>query len=148
MDVSLTIYEIFGVKVYRDLENWKWRRSIDHTTFYWSAIVNIALSCTVFQLLLLNNTLRGTVKWVSASGWVIIINGDSGCRFWQPVQAVSQPKSSGLVLGRAVSGRLAPFYIHQMNRVNSGNGSAMMTAPWTLSSILLLLLLSWPWNLG
>jgi len=28
-----------------------------------------------------------------------------------------------------VGGRLAAFYIHQMNRVNSGNGSAMMTAP-------------------
>ena len=28
--------------------HWKWRRSIDHTTFYWSAIVNIALSCTVY----------------------------------------------------------------------------------------------------
>jgi len=26
-------------------------------------------------------------------------------------------------------GRLAPFYIHQMNPVNSHNGSAMMTAP-------------------
>jgi len=29
-----------------------------------------------------------------------IINGDGGCRLWQPVQADSQPKSSGLVLGR------------------------------------------------
>jgi len=29
----------------------------------------------------------------------IIANGDGGCRFWQPVQADSQPKSSGLVLG-------------------------------------------------
>jgi len=28
------------------------------------------------------------------------VNGDGGCRFWQPVQADSQPKSSGLVLGR------------------------------------------------
>jgi len=28
-----------------------------------------------------------------------------------------------------VGGRLAPFYIHQMNRVNSRNGYAMMTAP-------------------
>ena len=28
------------------------------------------------------------------------LNGDGGCRFWQPVQADSQPKSSGLVLGR------------------------------------------------
>jgi len=35
-------------------------------------------------------------------------------------------------------GRLAPFYIHQMNRVNSRNGCAMMTAPLTLSWILLL----------
>jgi len=59
-------------------------------------------------------------------GWVIIINGDGGCTFWQPVQADSQPKSSGLVLGR---GHLAPFYIHQMIRVNSRNGSAMMTTP-------------------
>ena len=30
--------------------HWKWRRSIDHMTFYWSAIVNIALSGTVFEL--------------------------------------------------------------------------------------------------
>jgi len=28
-----------------------------------------------------------------------------------------------------VDGRLVPFYINQMNRVNSRNGSAMMTAP-------------------
>ena len=35
-----------------------------------------------------------------------------------------------------VGGCLAPFYIHQMNRVNSRNGSAMMTAPQTLSWIL------------
>jgi len=53
------------------------------------------------------------------------INGDGGS-FWQPVQADSLPKSSGLVLGRRP---LAPFYIHQMNRVNSRNVSAMMTAP-------------------
>jgi len=32
-----------------------------------------------------------------------------------------------------VGGRLAPFDIHQMNRMNSRNGSAMMTAPKTLS---------------
>jgi len=32
---------------------------------------------------------------VSAFGY-----GDGGCRLWQPVQADSQPKSSGLVLGR------------------------------------------------
>ena len=28
-----------------------------------------------------------------------------------------------------VGGRLAPFYIHKINRVKSLNGSAMMTAP-------------------
>ena len=36
---------------WRDLEDW--RRSIisiDHTTFYWSAIVSIALSCNMFKL--------------------------------------------------------------------------------------------------
>ena len=115
------------------------------------------------------------VKWVSDSGWVIIITGDGGCRLWQPVQTDSQPKSSGLVLGRRllgallhlsnepdelsqwlwyddstvnivldiiillswVGGCLAPFYIYQMNRMNSHNGSDMMTAPWTLSWILL-----------
>jgi len=32
-----------------------------------------------------------------------------------------------------VGGRLALFYIHQTNRVNSRNGCAMMTAPQTLS---------------
>jgi len=31
-------------------------------------------------------------------------------------------------LGLRVGGRLAPFYIHQMNRVNYRNGSAMMIA--------------------
>jgi len=57
MAVSLTVYEIFSVKVLRDLENWV-RGCIlkmapfdrPYTTFYWSAIVNIALSGTVFKL--------------------------------------------------------------------------------------------------
>jgi len=44
------------------------------------------------------STLCGTVKWVSAFR-LMIINGDDGCRLWQPVQADSQSKSSGLVLG-------------------------------------------------
>ena len=54
--VSITVCEIFNVKEWRDLENQvvkghcKWRRSIDHATFYWFAIVNIALSCTIFEL--------------------------------------------------------------------------------------------------
>ena len=58
--------------------------------------------------------------------YVIIINGDGDCRLWQPVQADSQPKWSGLVFGRRPLGDA--FYIHRMNRVNSRNGSAVMTA--------------------
>ena len=59
MAVSLTVYEVFSVKVQRDLENGvrHCSRSLkmapfdrSHTTFYWSAIVNIALSGTVFEL--------------------------------------------------------------------------------------------------
>ena len=34
------------------------------------------------------------------------ITGDGGCSFWQPVQADSQPKSSGLVLGRRPLGAI------------------------------------------
>ena len=51
--VSLTISQIFSVKEWRELENQVRGRSkvIDrtHATFYWSAIVNIALSCTIFE---------------------------------------------------------------------------------------------------
>ena len=56
MAVSLTVYEIFSVKVLRDLENWvrDCSRSLKmapyYTTFYWSAIVNIALSGTAVEL--------------------------------------------------------------------------------------------------
>jgi len=57
--VSLTVYETFSVKELRDLENWVrgCSRSLktapfdrSHTTFYWSANVIKALSCTVFEL--------------------------------------------------------------------------------------------------
>ena len=46
--VSVAVCEIYSVK--------EWR-SIDHYgTFYWSAIVNIALYCTIFELFdVLNN---------------------------------------------------------------------------------------------
>jgi len=57
--VSLTVYEIFSVKEWRDLDNLVrgCSRSLktapfdrSHKTFYWCAIVNIALCCTVFEL--------------------------------------------------------------------------------------------------
>jgi len=64
--VSLAISEIFSVKEWSVLESggrgrstsWKWCRSIDHigpTTFCWSAIVTIALSCTIFELFTSDN---------------------------------------------------------------------------------------------
>ena len=57
--VSVAVCEIFSVKEWRDLENQVRGRSRSlkiapfdrpHVTFYWSAIVNIALSRTIFEL--------------------------------------------------------------------------------------------------
>ena len=57
--VSVAVCEIFSVKEWRDLENQVRGRSrslkmapfdIPHATFYWSAVVNIALSCIIFEL--------------------------------------------------------------------------------------------------
>ena len=59
MAVSVAVCEIFSVKEWRDLENQVRCRSRSlktapfdrpYATFYWSAIVNIALSCTIFEL--------------------------------------------------------------------------------------------------
>ena len=59
MAVSVAVCEIFSVKEWRDLENQVRGRSrslkiapFDRTyaTFYCSAIVNTALSCTIFEL--------------------------------------------------------------------------------------------------
>jgi len=57
--VSVAVCEIFSVKEWRDLENQVRGRSRSlkmapfdrpYAIFCWSAIVNIALSCTVFEL--------------------------------------------------------------------------------------------------
>ena len=59
MSVCRTVYEIFSVKEWRDLETVRrgLSRSLKmapfsrpYTTSYWSAVVNIALSATVFEL--------------------------------------------------------------------------------------------------
>jgi len=59
MAVCLAISETFSVKEWCDLENQVKGRSRSlkmvpfdrqHATFYWSAIVNIALSHTIFEL--------------------------------------------------------------------------------------------------
>jgi len=65
MAVSVAVCEIFSVKEWHDLENQVRGRlkslkmaPLDrpYATLYWSAIVNIALSCTIFELYLtLNN---------------------------------------------------------------------------------------------
>jgi len=58
MAVSVAVCEIFSVKEWHDLENQVRGRSKSskttpfdraYATFYWSAIVNIALSCTIFE---------------------------------------------------------------------------------------------------
>ena len=58
MAVSIAVCEIFSVKEWRDLENQVRGRSRSlkmapfdrpYANFYWSAIVNIALSCTIFE---------------------------------------------------------------------------------------------------
>ena len=64
VDVFVAVCEIFSVKEWCDLENQvrNHSRSLKmapfdrpYATFYWSAIVNIALSCTIFEFLTLNN---------------------------------------------------------------------------------------------
>jgi len=64
MTVSVAVCEIFSVKEWRDLENQVRGRSRSlkispfdrpHATFYWSAIVNIALSVPFSSYLTLNN---------------------------------------------------------------------------------------------
>ena len=61
MAVSVAVCEIFNVNEWRDLENQVNNgrsRSLKtapfdrpHATFYWSAILNIALSCTIFEFI-------------------------------------------------------------------------------------------------
>jgi len=60
MAVSVAVCEIFSVKEWHDLENEVEGRSRSlkmapfdrpYATFYWSAIVDIALSCTILELM-------------------------------------------------------------------------------------------------
>jgi len=89
VSVCRTVSDIFSVKEWRDLETGcrGCSRSLKmapfdrpYTTFYWSAIVNIALSCTVFfSYLTLNNIVtlksglevtRGHTNWCYSKDWV------------------------------------------------------------------------------
>jgi len=73
MAVSVAVCEIFNVKEWGDLDNQVRGRSRSlkmvpfdrsYATFYWSAIVNTALSCSIFEFLTLNNivTLKSALK--------------------------------------------------------------------------------------
>jgi len=60
MSVCRTVSEIFSIKEWRDLETDS--RSLkmapfdrSYTTFYWSAIVSIAVCCTILSYLTLYN---------------------------------------------------------------------------------------------
>ena len=64
VSLSVAVCEIFNNKEWRDLENHVRGRSRSmkmapfdkpYATLYWSAIVNIALSCTLLSFLTLNN---------------------------------------------------------------------------------------------
>jgi len=55
--------------------HWKWRRSIDHTTFYWSAIISIAVCCITLSYLTLNHrdlekVTEGHSNWYHSKVWV------------------------------------------------------------------------------
>ena len=85
MFVSHTVSEIFSIKEERDLESGVMGRSrslkmspFDRscTTFYWSAIVTIALCCTIFDFFLLRiivtlkNDTEGHSNWYFSKTWV------------------------------------------------------------------------------
>ena len=68
MAVSVAVCDIFTVKEWRDLENQVRGRSRSlkmapfdrprpYATLYWSAIVNIALSCTILEFFLTLSTI-------------------------------------------------------------------------------------------
>ena len=66
------------------------------------------------------STIRGMVKWISAFGWVIVTDGD-GYVDGSSLPAYPQPKSVGLIWGKAAARRWV--CVHQVNPVNSRNGS-------------------------
>ena len=83
MSVCRTVYEIFGVKEWRNLETGGRGRSRSlkmapfdrsYTTFYWSAIVSIAVYCIINYLTLnhrdLEKVTEGHSNWYHSKIWV------------------------------------------------------------------------------
>ena len=143
MAVSLTVYETFNVKVLRDLENWVMGRSRSlkmapfdrsYTTFYWSAIVNIALSCTVFDLTLNNIvTLKSGLQVTQGHskctirklgcGFLFAFNSNYGsilhqfrdkARYWSKIVIFSYPLHSTPPLGGPRRNIAIPFGIEKL----------------------------------
>jgi len=76
MAVSVAVCEIFSVKKWRDLENQVRGRSRSfkmvpfdrpHATFYWSAIVNIALYLVPFSSFLTLNNIVTLKSWLEVT---------------------------------------------------------------------------------
>ena len=113
--------------------HWKRRRSIDHiwlsVTFYWSAIVNIALSCTVFDLTLNNIvTLKSGLQVTQGHskctirklgcGFLFAFNSNYGsilhqfrdkARYWSKIVIFSYPLHSTPPLGGPRRNIAIPF---------------------------------------
>jgi len=84
MSVCRTVYKTFSVKKRRDLETGCRGRSRSlkmapfdspYTTFCWSAIVSIAVCCTILSYLTLNNhdlekVTVGHSNWYHSNAWV------------------------------------------------------------------------------
>ena len=63
----------------------------------------------------------------------VILNGDAGCRWWQPIgRLITQVSWLRLRVGIHV----AMFYIHHMNWLNSHHNFVLMTVLYTLSQVL------------
>jgi len=78
------------------------------------------MGCCTLPAMPQPTTLSGMVKWVSAFGWLITINGDGGCG-WYQLLVDCQPKSVGLIWESAATGH--SVCSHQMNQVNFCTGS-------------------------
>ena len=85
--------------------------------------VSVRLSVAFVYPAISDEMSKHILKHFSPSGTTSILvffrtnhygNGDGGCRLWQPVQADSQSKSSGSVLGRRALGAV----LHSSNEPN------------------------------
>jgi len=80
------------------------------------------MGCTPLLQCLGRLSLLPSMRWLNEyqlSSWIIIINGNGGCGFWQPTGGLT---ARVVWPGLRVGGRLAQCHIHHTNRVNSRSG--------------------------